>query len=302
MRKSLLFLGLFAFLFLISCRHSRPEGVIPADRMEGVLYDYHRVLAMARATQDDDSLAWRMRSILMSLYAKHDITAEEFDRSMAYYQRKPKELKEIYEKISEREVERLGKPRDGEQERLTNATGDTVNLWRGGNFYMLNSQGERRMYFKIPIDTAVRSNDRLEWRFNTQWLYHQGEHSATAVLVCRYEGGKGDSVVATSNYITGMGLNVLTVRVAERKLKSVEGYVLQNTMRTERPRLLVLNDFLFLRMRDRLLPVETEEMETLPVDTLVEKKAEKPTISGSRNIRDSLLRDEKQDGNRTHFR
>ena len=79
------------------------------------------------------------------------------------------------------------------------------------------------MTFSQPSDTAFHAGDQLAWSFESHWVGREGERNALAVLYVRYV---GDSVATFSAPVLNDGRQTLTLTLAPRAVKQVEGFVL----------------------------------------------------------------------------
>lgn len=101
-----LFLGLLPLLplFLASCLGppEPPEEVIPQEEMVRLLTDIHKAegyVAVKRGTHD--SLMVPIEDLYGRIYEKHNITSEEFDRSLNWYVKHPEVLHPMYREVIE---------------------------------------------------------------------------------------------------------------------------------------------------------------------------------------------------------
>ena len=95
------------FLCFFNCAcsgYSVPEGVLPPDKMEQVLYDVVRADEMVDFLRLSDS-SWQRfsrRTLLYdSVFALHGLKKETFQKSLSYYQGRPDLLKDIIEAMHE---------------------------------------------------------------------------------------------------------------------------------------------------------------------------------------------------------
>lgn len=238
-------LGIVLFNSLTSCEPKRPTGVVDNDKMAEVLYDYHLAQSMARA--NFDSTHYNMNLYTTSALKKHGMDTEDFDRSMEWYARHSHQLLEVYKLIDKRLSDETSSSVWREESITYSTTGDTANVWNGRDCYLLSSKGVNQFSFYLPADTLMGPNDKLEWQFNTQWLYYDGQKSATAMLAVRFD---NDSVQFTNSQVIGTGLQKLSLRVGKRTIKSVEGFVYLQSEWTSRPRLLVVSHPILLRYKN----------------------------------------------------
>lgn len=100
-----LFFFLIIGLWACSGSSSVPQGVLPQEKMQAVLYDAIRADEMTDFLQTTDS-TYRMFSKRTALYDTifqlHKVKKEEFQKSMKYYQGRPDLLKEIFDDLQKK--------------------------------------------------------------------------------------------------------------------------------------------------------------------------------------------------------
>ena len=84
---------------LFSCKVEIPDSVLPPEKMEAILYDYHLTASM---TTTYASVSYKEKLMYTYVYDKHGVTKEEFDSSLVWYNRYPKHIKEIYANLETR--------------------------------------------------------------------------------------------------------------------------------------------------------------------------------------------------------
>ena len=210
--------GLFLLLVLLlfsACKNSRPSGVLSEGKMADVLYDYHVALALGQSSPDSADINTRLYTD--AVLRKYDLTQADFDRSMEYYSRHSDALLAVYRRVN---------ARFGTMENAGGAAvpgSDGINYWRGASGYLLSSAANNRMTFSLPADTAFHAGDQLTWSFESHWVGREGEHTALAVLYVRYV---GDSVATYSTPVLGDGRQLLSLTLASRAVKQIEGFVI----------------------------------------------------------------------------
>ena len=93
MRKVYFLLILVSVCLTMACRQ-----VLPEDRMVDLLADmYLYDEEFAKGVQDADSV-----SVYRSIFLRHGCGEEDYKKAIAYYVKKPKIMKEIYEAVKVR--------------------------------------------------------------------------------------------------------------------------------------------------------------------------------------------------------
>lgn len=106
MRKLFALIGIF--LFSLGCGEKRPADVLPQDKFQDVMWDMIKAgefldgYVLFKDTTLDKSAtitAWYNK-----VYQIHSITKAQFEKSYAYYQDKPKVMKEMLDTLSKRQL------------------------------------------------------------------------------------------------------------------------------------------------------------------------------------------------------
>lgn len=291
---------LLVLLILVGCKAKMPEGIPSERQMENILYDYQ--LAQALAGARSDSVAYYERYYVGLVLEKYGLTAQQFDKAVAYYSGHAEVLGKIYNRINERLAE--ASPGGGQTEnayaKMLNATGDTLNLWHERDTYVLSATGQNRMEFSIPVDTAVQAGDRILFEFTPRWLYREGQKEAIICLALHY---KNDSVAVVTNQIYSSARQGVTLHVADKPLERITGFVYQQATWSSSPKLLIVTAPILARFRTkRSKPIEQTNDSTATdsiatIDSLSTNLIRRTT---EQRIRDSILRHERQ--LRPHFK
>ncbi len=293
---SILFLGL-SLQGLVSCKSGVPKDVLSMSKMEDVLYDYH--LAQAIASQAPaDSVDFYTRLYQSAVFDKYHITKADFDHSMEWYERHTTSFQKIYDHLTERYG---GKVNDDDYPDFINrsdalmAGGDTLQLWKGPSQTMLSSSGRNYFVYEQKVDTALQADDVLQWRFNVDWFYREGEHRAVVLMTIHYE---GDSIATQQQFVYGSGSELVTCRIAHRKVTRVECMMYQCAPWADRARIISLTQIRLYRMRHK-----KEKEEKKPSDAHNPDSTEKPNlVAPNLRIRDSLLCADSMNEHRPHFK
>ena len=268
---SLLLISSLLLGFSACSKKGDANSILSASDMEDVLFDYH--LAQSLVNQSGDSADFRIRVYAQSVFKKHEITEEQFNNSLRYYNRHTDELHDIYKNIEKRLNFLAG---DISETKYT-AEGDTADIWQGSKCYLLSAALGNYASFMQPADTLLTEGDKLELSFSTGWLYKEGQRQGTAVLSVYYE---GDSVVTSTQHFTASGPQQVVLRITEKtkKIKSIRGLIYQHTPWTHEPKLLFISDLTLIRYHSTLPNRE----KSLPI------KSEIPEIQRRQNLTDSI--------------
>ena len=228
LRNSLLFLAM-ASLILSSCGKKENAGVIPPERLESILYDYHLVQVMISDMPSSDR--FKKNLYFDYVYDKHGVTQEEIDSSLVYYARHPEGLSVIYSNLSAKIAQEL-KRIDAEsvepmRREPISVVGDSANLWYDIPFLQLSSTPlENRYHFSVPTDTNFMANDCIEWSGKAVFINEVTDsvsHYLHLNLKVEY---MNDSLLVADTLLYGSGNYSLgVVDTMGWQVKSVDGTV-----------------------------------------------------------------------------
>lgn len=88
------------FFFIFGCKPGIPGDIIQPDQMAKVLHDIHLADSYLGMTSRADSVKIKAAEYYKGIYKKYDIDSALYAESMAYYNREPKVMNEIYVKVT----------------------------------------------------------------------------------------------------------------------------------------------------------------------------------------------------------
>lgn len=222
----LLGLCLAGILLLASCKQDIPSDVIPPERMEALLYDYH--IAQAVGNDYNGEERYKKELLLQYVFQKHATTKAEFDSSLVWYTRHTEQLDKIYERVGERFKQAgssLSDATEGEvlDKEAKPLSGDTVEIWNRLPLYRLSDADlTNRLSFTISTDTTYYPGDLFQWSIRVMPLGRSSiPRNAEMELGLRYE---NDSTASVHRRLT-KGLNRLSLAADTLPLKEVRGMV-----------------------------------------------------------------------------
>lgn len=289
--------AIIAVLISLSSCHSNPlpDDVITEGKIEKILYDYH--LAQSLAQQNSpDSINYYTRLYQAAVFQKYGITQAEFDHSMQWYESHPDRLKKIYEHLA---ALLGGDEKSSSSPTLlakdNHTTNDTLNIWHGPSSLLLNSQSTNRFKYTQRADTAIQAGDELQWCFNVDWFYHDGERRVVACAVIHYE---GDSTAVMQKFVYTSGPQQANITIGKRKVQRIDCFIYQCTSWADRVRIVsITNMHLYrLRSKDKTNEADDASRQVNPDSTQRNLKLN-PQI----RLRDSLIKEEKDNEKKPHF-
>ena len=228
MRKVAKFVVLFVSALFVGCAVEIPEHVIKPDKMESVLYDYHLAQVI---TSEMSSASYEKKLHASYVFKKHGITKEQFDSSLVWYTRYPKQMVRIYSNLEKRvtaEIEAtsggydvLAGMRDAEK-----MMADTVNLWNKRRVSLLSSAAlTNRVEFNYNADTTYVRGDSIVLSFTARFLPDADsvKQKAHVALVVQYTDKSSKS---NGMPLQGDGAyKVDVLRDFKRDIEAVQGFV-----------------------------------------------------------------------------
>lgn len=270
--------GFILLLLLFAACENRPKDVLSRGKMEDVLYDYHLMQGVIDQLPTSEERLEKAQDYINSVYAKHGITEEQFDSSIVYYNRHPKDLHKIYTHLKERytsineEVQIVNGNND--MMAIYATGGDTTNLWSSARTLALHSKELlSHESFTIHADTSFRRNDQFILTLTP--LFIREDVSTYDIMlsvglgVC-YTDGKTAGV---SRVITSNGTQQLTLQTdATKDIKSITGFFQYQGKKTIR-NLCLIDDISLVRMHEKPKETVEEPTDSLPEDTTKEDSA-----------------------------
>lgn len=251
----------FTFLLFLSACQSEmeQEQVLSRDKMVEVLYDYQVATALATQSSSLEGQKEGLR-LKLSVFVKHHITQEEFDRSLAFYSRNSDEMKEVYREMQRRyNVQGSFLEEQGMKDNKA-ALYDTLTIWNK-RFATLNAIGHNRLSTSITPGNKLKQEDELVFRFGVSWQYRQGMTQAHTLLSVELD---NDSVLTTSGSLYSyMNTQELRIKLnSSTQVKRVTMQVYQMAKWGTDMQLLFLRNIQLLRIRAKRTPEETNSPST----------------------------------------
>ena len=256
-----------SLLLLVSCKVERPSDVLPPQKMEDVLYDYH--LAQVMGSDLTGENIYKRGLYVDYVFKKHHITPAQLDSSLVWYARNPKELSAIYDRLearTEREMEYI-KQRQARvsAQGAQPVEGDSADLWYDSRHFILTPTPlDNYRSVSIPYDRNFKYCDTLRWTFNVLFVGQKPDSTRLAVasLIVRYA---NDSVLARDVVVTENAPVSITLQNADSvNVKNVTaGVYFQSETSTDH---LVVSSNHLLRYHKQL-PKDTVQVAAAATDT-----------------------------------
>ncbi len=260
MRKVDFFIiGLIA-LFLSGCRLKRPDDVLSSKKMEHFLYDYHLAQAISQDLPKEEK--YTTNAYIDWAYEKNNITKEQFNRSLVWYTRYPKELAKIYKRLSNRIDDEYGAVARSlaliEKKSFTIQSGDSVNLWYLDRTALLNSSVYmNKLTYRVNKDTTFHKGDTV--RLNMHGTFISVDtcvpHFAYVSLSAYYNDGMSTSDTIIKN--DGQ-LSLSVILDSRKEMSYLSGSINYMDSTDNRQVMLVLSDMEMIRYHRKGQKIETD--------------------------------------------
>lgn len=260
-------LGLL-LITLSGCRLRRPDDVLSPKKMEQFLYDYHLAQAVSLQLPRDEKYV--TDAYVNWAYEKNGITKEEFDNSLIWYTRYPKELAKIYKRLSNRvedEYKAASKSLSQiEKKSVAIQSGDSVNLWYLDRTALLNtSVFMNKLTYRINKDTTFHKGDTICLNlYGTFVSIDSGVPQYSYISLSAYY---GDSVSTADTILDSNGQVCLRLMLdSKTDFSSISGSINYMDSTDNRGSLLVLSDMELMRYH-RIGVADTVKTDSIPSPT-----------------------------------
>lgn len=264
----------FLFIVLISC-DNRPKDVLSKAKLEAVLYDYHIAQGLIDQLPSDQRQD-KSQDYINAVLQKHGITQAQFDTTIVYYNRHPKDLHKIYANLQERYTA------INQELQLVNGNstftaifaegGDTTNLWQGNKLLVLRNNPPLNIEsFSIPADTNFHHNDQFILSF-TPIIFKSSpddrDISIYAGISIMYANGKH---IGTTRQIANNTQQQFSIKAADdQDIKQVTGFFYYQGKPDTR-NFCLINNIQLIRMHEKTAivePADTVANDSIITDTL----------------------------------
>lgn len=258
---------LLLFLFTLSgCRLKRPDDVLSPKKMEQFLYDYHLAQAVSQQLPRDERYV--TDAYVNWAYDKNGITKDEFDHSLIWYTRYPKELAKIYKRLSNRiddEYKTVSRSLSQiEKKSVAIQSGDSVNLWYLDRTALLNtSVFMEKLTYRINKDTTFHKGDTICLSlYGTFISIDSGVPQYSYISLSAYY---GDSVSTSDTIIGSNGQVSLRVTLDSKSdFSSISGSIHYMDSTDNRGSMLVLSDMELMRYHQKGGVADTLQTDSIP--------------------------------------
>ena len=255
MRKIDFILFILLLPALCGCRLNRPDDVLSPKKMEQFLYDFH--LAQAVSQELPKEQKYTTDAYVDWAYQKNGITKEQFNRSLVWYTRYPRELAKIYKRLSNRvddEYKTVSKSLSQiEKKSFVIQSGDSVDLWYLDKTALLNtSEYMNRITYRINRDNTFQSGDTLSLSMMETFVsVDSGVPQYSYVSLSAYY---EDSISTVDTIVRNSGRIMLSIILdSEKNFSNISGSVNYLDSTDNRGGMMVLSGIELMRYHDSQL-------------------------------------------------
>lgn len=252
-----------ATLLSASCGKQIPSEIIPPEKMENILYDYH--LSLGISTQLNTTTEYKKQAYKNYIFNKHHVTEAQFDSSMVWYTRNSYELSTIYQRLDKRFTQEKTKLNAMLQERdidIATQPGDTVDLWYFHPVYWLvDAPLSNKVSFSLKADTNFWVKDAFLLKADVTFLT---DGKVTMGFDIRFQ---NDSVVGKTSTTTQSGLHSVYVQNDSLfDIKDINGFIqVGKDSIHQKPSVIISNVSLTKYHTNKEITVSTIKSEETPV-------------------------------------
>ena len=247
---------------LVGCRLKRPDDVLSPKKMEQFLYDYHLAQAIGQELPRDEK--YTTPAYIDWAYDKNGITKEEFNRSLVWYTRYPKELAKIYKRLSNRiddEYKAASKSLSQiEKKAFAIQSGDSVNLWYLDRTALLNTSAYmHKLTYRINRDTTFHKGDTIS--LNLCGTFVSIDSAVPSYAYMSLSAYYSDSVSTADTILrcTG-GVKLAVILDSEKDMLNISGSINYLDSTDNRNGILVLTDMELMRYHRTVAPDTTKTL------------------------------------------
>ena len=191
----------------------------------------------------------------------NNITKEDFDRSLVWYTRYPKELAKIYKRLSNRVNDEYNLAARSlsqiEKKSFTIQSGDSVNLWYLDRTALLNnSVYMNKLTYRINSDTTFHKGDTV--RLNIHGTFVSVDSCVPNYAYVSLSAYYGDGVSTSDTILESSGqMSLSLILDTNRALSSISGSINYLDSTDNRQSILVLSGIEMIRYHEKELKKQT---------------------------------------------
>ena len=278
---------LLALFVLQGCDVKRPADILSPQVMRDFLYDFH----LAKSIVDDSGYSERYKKSLYVgyIHEKHNVTQEEFDRSMKWYTRNLPELVLVYDSVAARfksqkeEIDQLVAWQFDIP--LVSKQGDTIDVWAWHQVYRLTGNPlTNKVIFTLPTDSNYVDGDSIVWHVSANYLNTESIDSIYPAMMQLALYYKNDSSLIKTQALSANGYQEIALKSDSLgKIEKIQGFIYLPPQRGEES-LLIDSVSLF-----RYHPILLDSLAELSKDSAL-NLLETDTLNSAQEILDTVAK------------
>lgn len=282
------FVLLSGVMLLLAACNSRPDGVMSKSEMVDFLTDLHK-LDGALATNGIGSAQDRENVYYYNaLLKKHEITKANFDSSLVWYSKNPKNFEKIYAQVIENLTEFDKEVKSGKFNPVDSATLRHLqqNIWINPTRYALTKDSARTQVEFTIQNTLLQWKDYYTLSFVQRIAPSDSSSDQYILMRINYSGGISDSVYASAHNDSILRRYTLSLAARkQRRIESITGKLLGS--KTYNGKMHALIDSIKLTRTydavaqdsiNRVINLIENPMPVAPSEPVIEKKRLRSTV------------------------
>ncbi len=222
-------ISVIGLIFLLFACNNKPAGVLSQRKMTNILTDLH-ILEGSLAAKGINYNEFDLKSkYYNSVLEKYGVTEAQFDSSVVWYTKNPKEYDDIYEKVYTRVVALEEDVKKGKYHAIDSTETQylKLNIWNKPIHYVFTKDSTRtHLDFEFK-NSSFLYGDIFTLKF-LQRIAPEDSCENQFVLFCvNYSNGKSDSTIAASHNDSLQRRYYFRIPLTQKlKVKSISGELL----------------------------------------------------------------------------
>lgn len=229
-KKHIIFLFLLSFT-LVSC-HFKPFGILSEEKLENILFEMHKTEGALQSEGFNlNTTPEEKKKYYDEILKKYDVSQADFDSTLVWYTKHPKEFGELYQNILTRFDTLSAEVQRGKYHPKNNQNGIVeVDLWNLRRNYKLTKDSARtKINFEILNTDNLLVGDKYVLSFLRRVATSDSSVNPHIVLKINYINGKSDSIYTKTYNDNLLRRYTLIFKARDTlKIKSLSGYLLGN--------------------------------------------------------------------------
>lgn len=238
LRKAHILIAAIAALLMVTACDKAPRGIIGESKMERLITDLNKAQAYTEMFPDQFPNDSAKQALRQSIFAKYDVTQEDYDKSLNWYAHNIEIYTKVYDRADKRlqkDLAKLEKEREAgagagfatqvpqaqqHQGRTYEAHGDTADVWMGRKTYVFGpANKDGFVKFEYAPDKEFKRGDRL--KLDLKMI--TGTNRFTLLIAADYADG-GTTFMSTNTVFNGW-TSIELQTDSTRTVRRIYGYI-----------------------------------------------------------------------------